>query len=119
ADAIQFVTRDATADRENLLAIGEGTPAVHRFDQGGKLFQLPLLAWPIELEQLIADRQRMGGEIGLRVRKVLVEVLNDVERAVHAPPVAGISANIGIDARLRGRREGELLHVARLEQSAR
>ena len=43
----------------------------------------------------------MGGQVARRVGQVGGDVLDDVERAVHPPPVAGIGADIRIHARLR------------------
>ena len=59
-----------------------------------------------------------GGQVRLGVGQVRVQVVDDVQRPVHPPPVARVGADVGIDARLRGRGEAQLLRVARLEQPA-
>ena len=42
----------------------------------------------------------MPGQVIFRVRPVLVEIFDHVHRAVHPPPMAGVGADVGVDARL-------------------
>ena len=118
ADAVQLVAGDAAGHLEHVLAVAERAAVVKLFHRGGQVLELPLLARAVELQQLVHDRQRVPGQVALGVGEVLVEVLDDVQRPVHAPPVAGIGADIRIDARLGRRGEAELLRVPRLEQPA-
>ena len=60
----------------------------------------------------------MPGEIRFAIGQVLVEVLDDVECAVHPPPVPWIRADVGIDSRLLRRGEAQLLRIARLQKPA-
>ena len=61
----------------------------------------------------------MGGEIGRRIGQIPLEIIDDIHRPVHPPPVPGVGADVWIDARLRGGIEGELLGGLRLEERAR
>ena len=54
----------------------------------------------------------------LGVLQIGVEVGDDVERPVHPPPVAGVGADVGVNARLLRRGELQLLDLPRLEQPA-
>ena len=115
----ELVAGDAAGHLEHLLAVAERPAVVELLDRRGQVVELPLLARAVELEQLVRDRQRVLGQVGLGVGEVLVEVLDDVQRPVHPPPVAGIGADVGIDARLAsGAVKLELLRLARLEQPA-
>ena len=72
----------------------------------------------VDLSSSSAIGSGMAGQVGLGRGQVLVEVVDDVEGPVHPPPVAGIGADVRIDAGLRGGGEAELLGLARLEQAA-
>ena len=72
----------------------------------------------LDLSSSSAIGSGMARPGSLGVGEVVVEVVDDVERPVHPPPVAGIGADIRIDAGLRGRGEAQLLRLARLEQAA-
>ena len=60
----------------------------------------------------------MRGEIGFRVGLVRLQVVDHVQRAVHATPMSGIGANVGIDARRGRNEEAKHLRLARLDQPA-
>ena len=82
------------------LPLANDRPRMQTFDRRGEVVEGPLLARAVVLEQVVEDRQRVGGQVARRIGEVSGDVLDDVERAVHPPPVAGIGADIRIDARL-------------------
>ena len=100
ADAVQLVAGDAVGDLNICLPLANERPCSSLARRPSQVVELPFLARAVELEQLVLDRQRILGQVALGIGQVLVQVLDDVQRPVHPPPVAGIGADIRIDARL-------------------
>ena len=101
ADAVELVAGDAVGDREHLLAVARtsglsfiSSTAVARSSY------FHSLRGRLNFSSVVLDRQRVLRQVAFRVGEVFVEIGDDVQGAEHAPPVAGIGADVGIDARL-------------------
>ena len=113
-----LVAGDAAGRAEQLAAMDERPTLLEAKHARLEVGQHPLSPRPAVLEQVVLDLERMGGEIGRRVGKIGLQVIHHIHRSEHPPPVPRIGADVGIDARLCRRREGQSLRALRLHQRA-
>ena len=118
ARVAKLVAGNATGGAEEFPAMHERAPLLQARDTALQISQRPFRAWPAILEERILNWERMGGEITGRIGQIALQIVHHIHRSKHPPPVAGIGANIGIHARLRGHAECHPLGGLRLHQRA-
>ena len=110
-----ILVRSGPSSRPSLLSLWQPTQlaTLNRFlptsneRPGGNFLHvadqvvvLPFRVAADRLQQFIAQRQRIRGEIRVGIRLILLQIRHDVQRPVHPPPVSGVGADIRINAGL-------------------
>ena len=97
---VEFVTADAGCGFEELLADFEVVGSVRKVHHVAlQVIQLPVGIAAKVFQKIVFHFQRVGSQVGCRIRFVGWKIGDDVEGSIHATPVAGVGADVGINSR--------------------